>query len=304
MPSVFERLGIKALSAYTLVPQLGINNELYALQRESEKYFIIPKSAQATNGDVLAVKIKDDQHFLSINSAHTDFLNKCTLLFKDKSEKLHSIDQKILGSVALGVVATALSFLPVVGFLGWIGWGATIYYINQRATAYAEYHESLALLVGACNWSLGESRDKRKDRSVEQLTTHESILNMMAELYPVLTEMQVQHLIADDIEELFAKKSRESDEKYQLGFNPHRLFSKKDDIIALSKKGAEFNRCIYGFNKGAVTDFFDAIVSILPDLYNAALHGFQQLKYRWQEKNYSSENKDELHASEVGLTCH
>ncbi|KTC86251.1 hypothetical protein [Legionella cincinnatiensis] len=302
MASVFEFLGIKTQSVSTSVPLLGINTDPYKLQREAENYFVIPKSAQAANGNALAVNIKEGQNFLSTNSTHIEFLKKCIALFKDKSTQLHSVDQKILGSIAFGVVATALSFLPVVGFLGWIGWGAAVYYINQRATAYAEYHESLTLLVGACNWSLGEGPGKRKDRSIEQLTKNETVRHMMATLYPVLTEVQVGHLIADDIEDIFAQELKEYDTKFQLGFNPHQFFSKKDDIIALSKKGAEFNRCIYGFNKGGFTDFFDAIVSILPDLYKATLHGFQQLKYWWQGRTHSAENTEELRTSEVGLT--
>ncbi|KTD13603.1 hypothetical protein Lgra_0895 [Legionella gratiana] len=302
MASVFEFLRIKTQSVSTSVPQLGINNELNRLQRESENYFVIPKSAQAANRNVLAVQVKEEQNFLSTNSTHIEFLNKCIALFKDKSAQLHSIDQKILGSVAFGVVATALSFLPVIGFLGWIGWGATVYYISQRATAYADYHESLTLLVGACNWSLGQGPGKRKDRSIEQLTKNETVRTMMATLYPVLTEIQVEHLLADDIEGIFAQELKDYEAQFQLGFNPHQFFSKKDDIIALSKKGAEFSRCIYGFNKGGFTDFFDAIVSILPDLYRATLQGFQQLKYWWQEKTHSSENTQELRASEIGLT--
>lgn len=302
MASVFEFFGIKMQSDSTSVPLLCINTDPYKLQRESENYFVIPRSAQATNRNELAVEIKEGQSFLSTDRTHIEFLNKCIALFKDKSAQLHSVDQKILGSVAFGVVASALSFLPVVGSLGWIGWGATVYYINQRAAAYTEYYESLTLLVGACNWSLGQDPSKRRDRSIEQLTKNEAVRHMMATLYPVLTEAQVKHLIADDIEDIFAQELKDYDTKFQLGFNPHQFFSKKDDIIALSKKGAEFNRCIYGFNKGGFTDLLDAIVSILPDLYKATLHGFQQLKHWCQGRVHAPENTEELRASEIGLT--
>jgi hypothetical protein len=295
MPSVFELIGIKSQQNFTPIPQLGINSYLSTLQAESQKYFFIEKEAQAADGNQLGIRVERGQDFLTTNKDHVDLLNKCTALVKEKSAQLKSTDLKLMASVGFAVTATALSFLPVIGFVGWIGWAAAAYYINQRATAYAEYQEALKLLVGACNWSLGQGSDARKD-IIKNLTSNESIRHMMAELYPVLTKVQVKHLIADDIEEIFTNELDEYESKFQLGFNPNRLFSNKDDIIALSKKGAEFKRCIYGFNKGGFTDFLDAIASIIPDLYNATVHGVQKLKYWWNEKNHSvPQDKVELH---------
>ncbi|KTC91070.1 hypothetical protein [Fluoribacter dumoffii] len=289
MSSVLEILRIKKQPLYTSVSQLGIHSELSSLQIESEHYFTIGKGAQAADGNVLAVSTLSGQEFRTSNQAHIEFINKCTGFFKQKSMQLKSIDQKLAGSVAFGVAATALSFLPGVGFLGWIGWAATAYFINQRATAYAEYHEALTLLVGVCNWSLGS--ENRRD-AVSRVTKNEAIRNMMAALYPVLTETQVKHLIADDIEQVFTKELEAYEKRIQSNFQAQ-FFSKKDqdDTIALSKKGAEFSRCIYGFNKGGVVDFLDAIVSLLPDLYKAAVHGIQQLKHSRQEKINSPENE-------------
>ncbi|PWY56801.1 hypothetical protein DGG96_05185 [Legionella qingyii] len=286
MSSVLTTLGLIDELPYTSMSQLGIDSDLNKLQLESQIYFTIAKGAYAADSNILGVTIREGQQFQI--PAHTDFLKRCTALVREKSTQLKSIDQKIIGSVVFGVTASALSFLPVIGFLGWIGWGAAAYFINQRATAYTEYHESLALLVSVCNWSLGEGENKRKC-GVRALTTNESIRDMMAVLYPVLTEKQVKHLIADDIECEFTLELQEYEKKFQIGFDPHRFFSKTDDTIALSKKGAEFSRCIYGYNKGGVTDFLDAIVSILPDLYRAALYGCQKLQYWWQEKGHSSE---------------
>ncbi|MCW8397418.1 hypothetical protein OQJ26_01235 [Legionella sp. PATHC038] len=297
MPSVFEFLGIKKQLS-TPVPQLGINNALYKRQIESQQYFTIESAAEAADGNKLAIHTKKGQDFRTSNPQHIEFLNQCITLVKEKSNLLKSTDQKIAGSVVFGVTATALSFLPVVGFLGWVGWAATAYFINQRATAYAEYHEALTLLVGACNWSLGQGPEERKD-TIPNLTKNEAIRAMMAVLYPVLTEVQVRHLIADDVEEVFAKELQDYEQRFELGFKTDRFFSKKDDTIALSKKGAEFSRCIYGFNKGGFTDFLDAIVSILPDLYKAAVHGGQQLKSWWQEKNNAPEKEDEAHNHEI-----
>ncbi|KTD70902.1 hypothetical protein [Legionella tucsonensis] len=294
MASVLETFGIKRQPSYTPIPQLGINSELNTLQLESQEYFAIDKEARAADDNILAITVR--QNFLTTNSNHIEFLNKCTALVKEKSMQLKSIDQKITGSVVFGATATALSFLPVIGYIGWIGWAAAAYFINKRATAYAEYHEALTLLVGACNWSLGTGPDDRKERT-RNLTENKSIREMMAVLYPVLTETQVKHLIADDIEDVFTQELQEYEKRFQPGFESSRFFSKKDDTIALSKKGAEFSRCIYGFNKGGFTDYLDAIVSVLPDLYRAALHGWHRLTHWWQEKNaHSQETEAESHA--------
>lgn len=289
MASVLETFGIKRQPSYTPIPQLGINSELNTLQLESQGYFAIDKEARAADDNILAITVR--KNFLTTNSNHIEFLNKCTVLVKEKSMQLKSIDQKITGSVVFGATATALSFLPVIGYIGWIGWAAAAYFINKRATAYAEYHEALTLLVGACNWSLGTGPDDRKEHT-RNLTENKSIREMMAVLYPVLTETQVKHLIADDIEDVFTQELQEYEKRFQPGFEPSRFFSKKDDTIALSKKGAEFSRCIYGFNKGGFTDYLDAIVSVLPDLYRAALHGWHRLTHWWQEKNTHSQDTE------------
>ncbi|HHT0593418.1 TPA: hypothetical protein ACTXXA_002466 [Legionella anisa] len=291
LETVLGTFGLKKQPSYTPIPQLGINSELNTLQLESQKYFAIGKGAQAADGNVLGITVQQD--FRTTNSNQIEFLNKCIALVKEKSMQLKSIDQKIAGSVVFGVTATALSFLPVIGYIGWIGWAAAAYFINKRATAYAEYHEALTLLVGACNWSLGLGPGNRKD-SAENLTNNKSIREMMAVLYPVLTETQVRHLIADDIEDVFTQELHDYEKRFQPGFEPSRFF-KKDDTIALSKKGAEFSRCIYGFNKGGVTDYLDAIVSILPDLYRAALHGWHKLTYWWQEKKTHQDTEMESH---------
>ena len=297
MSSVLELLGIKKQLS-TPVPPLGINSDLNTLQTESMRYFTIAKNAEAADGNKLAITVKDGQNFRTSKQEYINFLTQCTAQVQEKSMQLKSIDKKIAGSVIFGVTATALSFLPVIGFLGWIGWAATAYFINQRGNAYTEYYESLKLLVGACNWSLGEGTESRKD-TIPNLTKNKAIRDMMAVLYPVLTETQVRHLIADDIEKVFTQELHDYEKKFQFQLA---FFSKpdakQDETIALSKKGAEFSRCIYGFNKGGATDFLDAIVSILPDLYKAALHGFQRLQYWWQGKTASPEKEAESHQHE------
>ncbi|WP_412756531.1 hypothetical protein [Legionella bozemanae] len=299
LETVLETIGIKKQSIYTSIPQLGINSELNKLQLESQRYFAIGDAARADDN---TLAITAEQHFLTTNANHTEFLKQCTELVKKKSMQLKSIDQKITGSVVFGVTATALSFLPVIGYIGWLGWAAAAYFINQRATAYAKYHEALTLLVGACNWSLGEGPDERRDKVIRNLTENKAIREMMAVLYPVLTETQVRHLIANDIEEVFTQELQEYEKRFQVSFKPDGFFSKKDDTIALSKKGAEFSRCIYGFNKGGVMDFLDAIVSILPDLYRAAVHGCHQLKHWWQGKTHAQDSEAESHEQEHKAT--
>lgn len=283
MSSVFELLGIKKPQSYTPVAQLSLNNYLHKLQLESEGFFKIEPIAQAEDGNKLAITIVAGQGFDLKKPEHIKLLNDSLYLFKEKSNQLKALDWKIASGVLVGVLATSLSFFPLVGTLGLLGWGAALYYINQRSALYAEYHESLTLLVATCNWSLGDGPEHRKNTD-EDLTQNPAIRTMMASLYPVLTEAQVKHLIADDIEDIFVKELQEYEQKFTLGLNTNGFFAKKDDSIALSKRGAEFERCIYGFNKGSTVDFLDALASFIPDLYRLAQRSMQQMKNWWNAK--------------------
>lgn len=295
MSSVFELFGIKKSQPFTPVSQLSINNYLHKLQLESERRFKIAPLAQAEDDNKLAITIVPGQGFDSKNLQHIELLNDSIHLFKDKSSQLKALDWKIASGVLVGVMATSLSFLPLVGALGLLGWGAALYYMNQRSALYTEYHESLTLLVATCNWSLGEGPEHRKNTD-EDVTSNLTIRTMMASLYPVLTETQVKHLIADDIEDIFVKELQEYEQKFTLGLNTNGFFAKKDDSIALSKRGAEFERCIYGFNKGSTVDFLDALASFLPDVYRLAQRGVQQVKNSWNAKPAAPEVEAEQQA--------
>lgn len=277
MSSVFELFGIKKPQSYTPVSQLSVNNFLHKLQRESERFFKIEPMAQAEDGNKLAITVASGQSFDLNIPQHLKLLNDSLYLFKEKSYQLKALDWKIASGVLVGVLATSLSFFPLVGALGLLGWGAALYYINQRSALYNEYHESLTLLVATCNWSLGQGHRENTD---EELTQNPAIRAMMATLYPVLTEAQVKHLIADDIEGIFVKELQEYEKTFSgLNTNVH-----KDESIALSKRGAEFERCIYGFNKGSMVDFLDALASFLPDVYRLAQRSVQQAKNWWNAK--------------------
>ena len=143
MSSVFESFGWKSTANSTLVAPLGINSRIYQLQNRSQKYFIIGDNAKAADGDLLAISVKLDQDFNLKNEDHRSHLRACIDLFKEKSKALSVVDQKIASSAVLGIIATSLSFIPFVGYFGLLGWGSTLYYINQRVTALNEYKESL-----------------------------------------------------------------------------------------------------------------------------------------------------------------
>lgn len=285
MPSVFEYFNL-AQDNSTPVPQLASNTTFFQLQKEASDYFSVKENAAAADGNVLAVSIVEGQSFTLQNEKHAKFLTRCTELFKEKSDALKLLDKKIAGSVSLGVLATSLSFIPLVGYFSALGWGGSVYFVNQRGKAYSEYMESLNLLVCACNWSLGQGKDERLNNE-NDLCTAPTIRKMMTELYSVLTEKQARHLIADDIEGVFAKELVDFESKFSLSFSKNTLFANKsaDEYIALSKKGAGFTRCVYGFNKGRPIDFLDAFISIIPDLYRAIVDGFKQLIHKLKGEN-------------------
>lgn len=298
MPSVFEFVGWKTQTNYTSIPQLGINNRLNSLQRNSEHYFTIGENAQAADGDILGVSIKSGQHFDLNNAAHLAHLKDCVALFKDKGQALANLDKKIVLSSLMGIIASSLSFLPFVGYFSLLGWGSAIYHLSQRQSVETEYREALNLLVANCNWSLGGGSSMRR-ASPEALTANEEIREMMASLYPVLTVQQAKHLIADDIEHRFIDELQQYEAKYHLSTNATSFFVKgrtQDERIAQSKRGAEFNRCIYGYQKGNYNDYLDAFLSIFPDLYNSIHYGCKRLQHWWNSDN-NKEGQEQAPAS-------
>lgn len=280
MASAFEFFGVKTTPTSTPIPTLGVNNRLYQLQTESKKYFIIPENAAAADNNVLAVQTSHD--FDQNNDEHTGYLNRCTACFNEKSAALVNMDVKIMTGIAIVVAASTLSFLPLAGYVFWLGLGATAYYLQQRSQAYAEYEQSLTLLVANCNWSLGGTLQSTDEL---QRVNNSAIRDMMTSLYPVLTETQVKHLINDCFEKAFTEALKAYEEQFRLPNNVDRLELTADERIILSKKSAEFKRCIYGFNKGNPTDFLDAVLSFLPDLYHAADKGIQKLNHWWNDNS-------------------
>ena len=281
MPSAFEFFGVKAQPTSTPVSTLGVIRPIYQNQLDSKKYFNIGPNAAAANGNVLAVEI--NHPFSLDNQDHIGYFNRCTACFKENSVILKNIDMKIMTGIAIVIAASTLSFLPFAGVAFWLGLGTAAYYLQQRSLAYSNYEQSLTLLVANCNWSLGKVPD---NANTDLLVKNSCIRDMMAALYPVLTETQVKNLIDDRIENAFAEELRAYDEKFRLPVSTNAensLELSTDERIALSKKSAEFSRCIYGFNKGNPTDFLDAFLSFLPDLYNAANKGVQKLSHWWND---------------------
>lgn len=266
--SLLELLGLGVFnqSKSTQLPPLAINSEIGLLSRQSESYFKILKGA-TTDGSRLAVS---PTKFDLSDQNHTQFLENCTRLFSDQSKRLKELDQKLALGLVTGMVATSLSFIPFVGYFSILGWGSALYYFNQRAQVYKDYQESMTLLVGCCNWSLGIAGNAREQSG---LTKNPAIRNMMSALYPVLNEAQTRHLIDDAIEDIFDDERR----AYEQGSTIKLV----DKNIAQGKKAAQFQRCIYGFNKGSALDFIDAFLTLFPDMYRAIQDGFRTLQQRW-----------------------
>lgn len=273
----------------TPLPMLGIDSDLYQLQLQSKDFFTIEPGASAADGNQLAIFVKVPFQLKLPNTSpqntrlslfpapvrndtelavQSKFIQDCISLFKLKSQKLRQIDNQIVSAVLLAVAAMSIPFLPFAGWIAMTAWISAIYLTHQRGNAYTEYHEALVLLVATCNWTLG---DNIRSNNVTDLTKANIIQEMMAQLYPVLTEAQTKHFIADDIELSFIDALKRYDSS---------LFSNSDmmdqaripelEQLALKKRGAEFIRCVYGLNKGKPQDFLDALLMALPDLWRAA----------------------------------
>ena len=153
---------------------------------------------------------------------------------------MRAIDRNIAISAVVGLIATSLSFIPFVGYFSLLGWGSALYFITQRTRAYDEYKESLNLLAATCNWSLGEGDEERQSPK-EELTRNADIRDMMTSLYPVVTEKQARHLIADDIEKMFVAELNDYESKYTGTTST--FFAGGDDSIARSKR--VLSRCLW-----------------------------------------------------------
>ena len=257
----------------TLLSRLRIHSSTFELQSKSETYFQIPETALADEGDELAVCIQEE--FTISNEDHTNFMDSCTTNYEKNAGLLYDLDKKIISSLLVAVVASSLSVLPILGWLAVAGTFAALYFSMQRGALYEEQQESLKLLVGVCNWSIGPGLSSRAD-TIEKLVNCEAIQRMMDQL-TILDETQTAHFLADDIQAHFLGLLAASD-------NAFRFFSQSSDAalaskahvlapapeqVALKQRAAEFNRCIYGLNKGTKKDLIDAFLSALPDLWQA-----------------------------------
>jgi hypothetical protein len=293
MASFFESVfGLNTQETETNVPQLSISNAIPELEIKSQKYFTVKKDAKAANNDQLAVTINSD--FNVNNRDHLDHLKACTDLFQTKAKALQALDQKIVFSAMLGMAASTLSFVPFVSYFSTLGWGSALYYATQRNTAALEYQATLNLLVATCNWSLGIAPNGQSEQHA--LINNDEIREMMAALYPVLTNQQAAHLIADDIEKAFLAELSAYENRFLQSSNPNGLFTPKDESIAHSKRSAEFYRCIYGYQKGKATDYLGAFLAVIPDISNALTHGFERFQH-WLKSGAPTTQNDQTQAT-------
>ena len=246
----------------------------------SKKYFSIKPNASAKNNtqkhDDLPIKIME---YFQLN-LHTHVVADHVKLYKEKSDALIAIDQKIMGAALLGMVAANIPFIPFVGLVSMGAWLAAVYFLAQRADAYNEYQDALVLLVGTCNWALGVINADTAN-TADTLSTNPAIKSMMDCLYPVLSKKQVEHLIADSIENEYTCALMEYDKKYpsplqslggffkQSSPTTREAVSHELENIALKKRGAEFFRCVYGLNRGSAKDFLRVFINAVPDLFRA-----------------------------------
>lgn len=207
---------------------------------------------------------------------HSHIVSDHVTIYKQRSTALVQLDLKILAALLTAIAAACVPFIPFMGLLSFTAWMATFYLLNQRADHYTAYQDALSLLVGTCNWALGANRRNRID-GTDQLATNQTIKSMMECLYPVLSKTQIEHFIADDIQETYSNCLQDYDKRFKFRFfapqneNPvaqavhHELES-----AALKQRGAEFIRCVYGLNRGTPKDFLRVALNALPDLWRAA----------------------------------
>ena len=230
------------------------NTPFYFLR--SQDYFRIKMNAVAkdNNQSDNDLPIEITERFSLIK--HAEIVTDHTNLYKEKSDALVLNDKKMWSALLIAVIAPSIPFVPFLGLVAFVAWMATFYFLNQRATLNTEYKDARTLLIATCNWALGP-----KDRidSKEHLTANPQIKAMMDELFPVLSQTQVKHLIADDIERQYAEALETRAERTKIPFasffnNPQsraaQSVSRELEETALKQSTAEVIRCIYGHNRG------------------------------------------------------
>ncbi|MEI6095958.1 MAG: hypothetical protein WCR08_10990 [Gammaproteobacteria bacterium] len=230
------------------------NTPFYFLR--SQDYFIIKMNAVAKNNNLsdndLPIEIAKRFSLREHAAIVTDHTN----LYKEKSDALVLNDKKMWSALLIAVIAPIIPFIPFLGLVAFVAWMATFYFLNQRATLNTEYKDARTLLIATCNWALGP-KDRRDSK--EDLIASAEIKAMMDELFPVLSQTQVKHLIADDIEKQYtdALEARAQRTKIPLASffssNPSRaaqFVSRELEETALKQSTAEVIRCIYGHNRG------------------------------------------------------
>lgn len=247
----------------------------------SATYYDIKPNATAQDGnrsdEQLPITIKRGQSF-SLKD-HAVIVADHTRLYQEKYQALFNLDLKIVGSIALAIIAANIPFVPFVGLVSMIAWAAALYFISQRADLYNDYKDSLTLLMTTCNWALG-TRIHADDP--QTLAKAPEIRGMLDSLFAVLTKKQAKHLIDDAIEKNFVDALENYDSRFKFPL-VSRMFSKPNraaqvidkelENTALKQRGADVIRSIYGPNRGTTKDFalliFPLILDILRAGYNA-----------------------------------
>ncbi|MFZ4077765.1 MAG: hypothetical protein ACOYKA_07255 [Legionellaceae bacterium] len=240
----------------------------------SAAYFNIPEHAVAADQNQLAVEVL--QGFNARNGDHLNFIRTCTAEFQAASQKLKAIDKEIVKGLGFSLVASVLSVVPFLGFIGWacswVGLGYAVAQYAQRQLAYRDYNESMKLLIGTCNWAIGPASTS------PALVQNDVINTMMKALYPVLTREEVKLYINDDIENAFVDAFETAQKANISHFSTFFGASiKRDDKATLAEVGAKLEQSVYGFGKGAAFDTLEVFFKSIPAIFAALKNGFSAL---------------------------
>ncbi len=262
------------------LPELAVDNSLSKFQLESKKYFTIEANAEAKNGNQLAITpvVPFNHH----TAEHINFIERATQQFNASSLKLKSIDSTIAQSLLFSIVSSTLTILPFLGTIGWvcsyIGLGYAIKKFADRQLAYQDYNESMKVLIGTCNWSLG----KIDQAEQSAIISNPAIKNMLDALYPVLTKKEVACLIDDQIEKGFVASHQEEQEKSSGYFSTFfGSYINAQDKTTFGKIGTNVSHSAYGHGKGSAMDTLQVLVTSIPDIFRALSNGFSNVMKKW-----------------------
>ena len=225
----------------------------------STKYAEDARSYAKIRSDYEMVK---SGHFSSQTQAHLDLLVNSNNLLIKKRDALQNLDRQIIGGLAIGIAASAVSFFLPLSLLATGAYIYSIYCLGSRSQAQQEYYAALENLVDCCKWSLLKSPTDLK------VLENDAIKGMIASLAAPTTNEQLSSFVNPSIANAVCDLADKAENESML-----QTFGK-----TLDNDQTSAYQSMYGYEKGSLLDAAKT------------LFYFARQAFMWAKKKCTSDN--------------